>query len=53
MSRGIPTAHREIDIGFSGFRVAKVQHDVSVENVVPDAGIEPATFGLQNRCSTI
>ena len=21
--------------------------------VVPDAGIEPATFGLQNRCSTI
>ena len=21
--------------------------------MVPDAGIEPATFGLQNRCSTI
>ena len=21
--------------------------------LVPDAGIEPATFGLQNRCSTI
>jgi hypothetical protein len=20
--------------------------------MVPDAGIEPATFGLQNRCST-
>jgi hypothetical protein len=20
--------------------------------VVPDAGFEPATFGLQNRCST-
>ena len=21
-------------------------------NTVPDAGFEPATFGLQNRCST-
>jgi hypothetical protein len=20
--------------------------------MVPDAGVEPATFGLQNRCST-
>ena len=23
-----------------------------VKRLVPDAGIEPATFGLQNRCST-
>jgi hypothetical protein len=21
-------------------------------SMVPDAGVEPATFGLQNRCST-
>ncbi|VXC55325.1 conserved hypothetical protein [Sphingomonas sp. 8AM] len=37
--------------------VPKGQLDVgsdadTMENVVPVAGIEPATFGLQNRCST-
>jgi hypothetical protein len=26
--------------------------DVCGKVMVPDAGIEPATFGLQNRCST-
>jgi hypothetical protein len=25
---------------------------VTPDDVVPVAGIEPATFGLQNRCST-
>jgi len=25
---------------------------VKLEKAVPDAGFEPATFGLQNRCST-
>jgi hypothetical protein len=24
----------------------------SLQGMVPDAGVEPATFGLQNRCST-
>jgi hypothetical protein len=36
--------------GLRGQVYAKVRMGCAV---VPDAGIEPATFGLQNRCSTI
>lgn len=38
---------------FKGRCLELVVYELFKWEVVPPAGIEPATFGLQNRCSTI